>query len=219
MKPEFLPDISDCGEIHRSGVHTDGVFTISPDGRCPFNVYCDMTNGGWTIVQKRDSGSENFYRSWEDYVVGFGDISGEHWLGLDKIHRLTQSGYEIFFDMENFDGTKEFANYKSFIVHGASTFYRMNVDPFQYNGSIPELFSYHDNMKFSTFDRDNDSSSKNCVTEYLDGGGWWYKSCWSLGNLNGIYGKKEQGGISYYNTKVIPIKNVQIKVKARFEVC
>ena len=124
MKLDFLPDISDCGEIHRSGVHTNGVFTISPDGRCPFNVYCDMTNGGWTIVQKRDGGSENFYRSWDDYVAGFGDISGEHWLGLDKIHRLTQSGYEILFDMDNYDGTKEFANYKSFIVNGASVVYK-----------------------------------------------------------------------------------------------
>ena len=53
---------------------SDGVYIISPDGRCPFRVYCDMTNGGWTLIQKRQDGSVNFYRPWDDYVDGFGDI-------------------------------------------------------------------------------------------------------------------------------------------------
>ena len=39
-------------------------------------------------------------------------------------------------------------------------------------------------MKFSTKDRDNDDSSRNCAREMK--GGWWYKEC-SRANLNGEY--------------------------------
>ena len=38
--------------------------------------------------------------------------------------------------------------------------------------------------KFSTADRDNDSSSKNCAGE--SNSGWWFKDCTNV-NLNGLY--------------------------------
>jgi len=159
-------------------------------------------------------GSENFYRPWTDYVQGFGDLSGEFWLGLDRIHRLTRDGAQIFFNMTTWEGKHEFAHYQVFTVHGAATAHRMNVDAFGYNGSIKELLSFHDNMKFSTFDRDNDGhGTENCVTRYLDGGGWWYKNCYRLGNVNGVYGKREQGGIGYWDSGNIPIKDVNIRIR------
>ena len=51
-------------------------------------VYCDMESdgGGWTVYQRRQDGSEDFYRDWDDYVSGFGDLTGEFWLGLEKIY-------------------------------------------------------------------------------------------------------------------------------------
>ncbi|XP_053389585.1 ficolin-2-like [Mercenaria mercenaria] len=139
------------------------VYPILPDGRCPFFVYCDMSNGGWTLIQKRIDGRVSVYRSWEDYVRDFGDIDGSHWLGLEKIHRLTRGRNQIYFDMENYDGTTEYAHYRVFTVHEAATAYTMNVDAYDYDGSIQELLSYYNNMKFSTFDRENDVSSRNCA--------------------------------------------------------
>ncbi|XP_045162923.2 microfibril-associated glycoprotein 4-like [Mercenaria mercenaria] len=209
----------DCEEIYANGTQIDGIYAVSPDGRCPFFVYCDMTNGGWTVIQRRVDGSTSFYRKWNEYVTGFGELDDSHWLGLERIHRLTNDGSQIFFDIENYDGSKDFAHYKVFTVHGASTTYTMNVDPFGYKGTISELLSYHNNFKFSTYDRDNDGHSGNCCKDSLDGGGWWYSSCYRLGNVNGVYGKQETGGIGYWTTKNIPIKNITIKVKRMDGVC
>ena len=81
-----------CAEIYKSaGEPTDGVYTIKPDELRAFDVFCDQTTdgGGWTVFQKRLNGSVDFYRYWNDYKCGFGDLTSEFWMGLDKIHRLT----------------------------------------------------------------------------------------------------------------------------------
>lgn len=208
----------DCQEIYENGTKQDGVYSVSPDGRCPFVVYCDMTNGGWTVIQKRVDDKVSFYRDWNDYVAGFGDLDSSYWLGLEKIHRLTRDGVQIYFHIENYDGSQEYAHYQVFSVQGAATAYTMYVDAFGYKGSINELFSYHNGMKFTTYDRDNDASSKACISN-LGGGAWWYNSCWRLGNVNGVYGKKDSEGIAYYDGKTIPVKSVQIWVKRMLGTC
>ena len=37
-------------------------------------------------------GSVDFYRGWNDYEEGFGNLQFEFWLGLSKLHRITQLG-------------------------------------------------------------------------------------------------------------------------------
>lgn len=118
--------------------------------------------------------------------------------------------------MQLYDGTTNYANYKAFVVHDVTTAYRMNVDSFGYNGSVRETFSYHNDMKFSTFDRDNDKNDANCC-QNVDGGGWWYNSCWNY-NPNGVYGKQASGGIAYYGSPTY-VKNMEIKIRRRLGFC
>ena len=47
------------------------------------------------MFQRRLDGCMNFNLGWADYKKGFGDfLNGEFWLGLEKIHRLTQNETE-----------------------------------------------------------------------------------------------------------------------------
>uniref|UniRef100_A0A3B5KSV1 Fibrinogen C domain containing 1b n=1 Tax=Xiphophorus couchianus TaxID=32473 RepID=A0A3B5KSV1_9TELE len=74
----------DCGDLYASGQREDGIYSVFPVHHpTGFQVYCDMTTdrGGWTVIQRREDGSVNFFRGWESYREGFGKITGEHWLG------------------------------------------------------------------------------------------------------------------------------------------
>lgn len=45
-----------CAEIlQNQPAAGDGVYTLLPDGTTEVQTYCDMTNGGWTLVARRDN--------------------------------------------------------------------------------------------------------------------------------------------------------------------
>ena len=102
--------------------------SIKPDDLPAFRVFCDQTTagGGWTVFQKRLDGSVDFYRNWNDYKDGFGDLNGEFWLGLDKIHRLTSNKKNTLrVDLEDFEGNTRYAEYKMFGVMDENDKYKL----------------------------------------------------------------------------------------------
>ena len=119
-----------CAEVYKNGDTISGVYKISPDGLGEFEVFCDQktAGGGWTVFQKRRDGSVDFFLGWNDYKNGFGNLNGEFWLGLDKIHRLTVSGgYKLRVDLEDNHGNTAFANYSLFSVTSERAKYQLSL--------------------------------------------------------------------------------------------
>ena len=181
-----MPVFRDCRDAFNNNYTQSGVYTIQPDSLSPFDVYCDMDTdgGGWTVFQRRQDGSEDFYRNWVNYTTGFGNLSNEFWLGLEFIHRLTnESDSELRIDLEDWDGVRVYAKYSLFRVRDASTNYTLEVSG--YTGNAGDSLRYHTNHQFSTYDQENDVNIiQHCAQEYK--GAWWYNAC-HQSNLNGLY--------------------------------
>ena len=178
-----------CRDVLSKGHRISGVYTVQPDSLPPFDVYCDMATdgGGWTVFQRRQDGSVNFYRNWKNYTAGFGNLSGEFWLGLDYIHRLTsKTSSELRVDLEDFNEVWRYAKYRSFQVGDSSTNYKLWISG--YSGSAGDGLTRdpwnHNDKRFSTFDHDHDTSGTNCAVTFK--GAWWYHGCHAW-NLNGQY--------------------------------
>ena len=92
-------------------------------------MYCDQTTagGGWAVIQKRLDGSVDFYRGWNDYKRGFGNLNGEFWLGLDKIHRLTKQRSKLRVDLEDTTGKTAYAEYDVFSVASERAKYQLSI--------------------------------------------------------------------------------------------
>ena len=124
------PLAKNCAALHKSDNKTSGVYKISPDDEQAFAVFCDQNTeeGGWTVFQKRLDGSVDFNRNWTDYKQGFGNLSGEFWLGLDIIRRLTnQTNNTLRVELEDFEGNTAYAEYDTFAVADEADRYRLSV--------------------------------------------------------------------------------------------
>ena len=87
------------------------------------------------MFQQRLDGSVDFYLSWSDYKVVFGDLNGEFWLGNDKIHRLTSAGNQILrVDLKDFEGNTAYAEYDMFGVTNEDNKYRLILG--SYSGDL-----------------------------------------------------------------------------------
>jgi len=206
-----------CAEVYRAGDKISGVYKIDPDGLGEFEVYCDQktAGGGWTVFQRRQDGSVDFFRAWDDYKRGFGNLNGEFWLGLDKINRLTvSSSNKLRVDLEDVEGKTVFAEYSSFAVTSEKAKYQLSLG--SYSGTAGDSLSIHRGQAFTTKDRDNDQNGGNCALSYK--GGWWYNNC-HQSNLNGLYlhGKIDSRGMCWYHWKnnYYSVKRSEMKIRPK----
>ena len=162
------------------------MYTVNPANKTSFEVFCDMKTdgGGWTVFHRRFNGFVGFYRGWDEYKNGFGDVRGEYWLGNEKIHQLTEIPSQLRVEISTTSSGNKYAKYSNFTITNEATNYTLFVD--FYSGSATDQLYNHNGMAFTTKDRDNDKQkSYNCAVSYR--GAWWFKSCGG-NTLNGNYG-------------------------------
>ncbi|XP_032901991.1 fibrinogen-like protein 1-like protein [Amblyraja radiata] len=175
----------DCSGVRGSS----GVYVIKPSLSPPIVVNCDMTTngGGWTVIQRNTKGSKITWNEyWTAYKYGFGDILQDHWLGNEHIYNIIKQGhYKILFILQKSLKTYYHANYNSFSISNEANGYQLHLGAFSGN-TTNAMMQYgnkyiHDNMKFTTIDRDQDLYSSNCAASCR--GGFWFNSCYRV-NIN-----------------------------------
>jgi len=184
-------------------------YVIKPEN-IEMNVYCDLDtdNEGWIVIQRRNEKILSFNQNWENSKTGFGDLNGEFWLGLEKIHQLTKNKDMVLrVDMIDINDNEFYVQYQSFYVGDESLKYILIVSG--HSGQIGDIFNQQENgpangQYFSTTDRDNDSSSNNCARN--SNSAWWHNSCFNT-NLN------DMTYFRVYDGKYTKLKSSVMKIK------
>ncbi|XP_041770755.1 protein scabrous [Anopheles merus] len=178
----------DCSQIERmrtAGTANQpgdgGLYLIAPaEQHHPLMTQCF---GEWTTVQRRQDGTVDFNRSWEEYAQGFGTPAGEFWIGNQALHHLTQDNCSrLRIVMQDIYDNTWFADYGSFRIDSRDGGFRLDLGG--YSGNASDAFEYQNHMQFSAIDVDRDISNTHCAGNYE--GGWWFSHC-QHANLNGRY--------------------------------
>uniref|UniRef100_A0A671NB10 Microfibril associated protein 4 n=1 Tax=Sinocyclocheilus anshuiensis TaxID=1608454 RepID=A0A671NB10_9TELE len=125
--------------------------------------------------------------------------------------------YKLRVDLEDFEGQKAYALYKSFSVDSEADGYKLHVSGFV-DGGAGDSLSPHNGMKFSTFDKDQDLLGDNCALKYYQGG-FWYKNCYYTNPTGNYLWEKDNrvtntGATWYYWKKSWnSLKSISMKIR------
>ncbi|VDK59821.1 unnamed protein product [Anisakis simplex] len=150
------------------GVHKEYLL-IKPSDKLPSQmVHCDKD---WTIIQQRMDGAVRFNRTFEEYRWPFGNVDADHWIGNEYINALTQlCDCSIRFETWDVFGEYRLAIYHNFSVSDFDHLYRLSISNYDSNSSnLTDAMSFHDGRRFSSLDRDEDTSSTHCARYYAAG--------------------------------------------------
>jgi len=139
---------------------------------------------GWILLQQRNVGAtsndDNIFArmKWNNYRDGFEDPGIAYWYGLQKMHEKTSSGRWKVALVYRCGGGDKCAVFNDFKIEGENEKFKLHVGAevsrkgFQYR-----TLDYHNDMAFTTSDRDNDRDNGNCASNSHFLGGWWFKYC------------------------------------------
>ncbi|XP_033752841.1 angiopoietin-related protein 7-like isoform X2 [Pecten maximus] len=180
---EITGDIKTCGDVGQASL--SGVYRITPVPGRSFDVYCDMDSEGgpWTAIQNRQSNEVDFFRKWDEYKTGFGNLLGNFWLGNEQIHALTETPGILRIQLQSLNGTFGYAEYSQFQVSNETNHYKLTVNGF--SGNISNALEWNNGQLFSTPDRENDILDRTSCAE-IRKSSWWHRKCTDV-NINGLY--------------------------------
>ena len=135
--------IRDCLEFLQAGFIKNGLYKIHGPRFSEINVFCDQTShgGGFTTVLRRQDGSVNFQRTWNDYKSGFGKLLTEFWFGNENMHDLTKPSFapkksELLIDMRIKGQTQTvYAKYDTFEIGNEASKYILKISGVSGNAS------------------------------------------------------------------------------------
>ena len=142
---------------------------------------------GWIVFQRRVDQSVDFSRDLDEFKAGFGDVNGNFWLGLERLHKLAAPGKNAVLRVDlkhfNYPGIEKYAQYSIFAISNEDQGYKITVGG--YSGTAGDSLNYHNGMKFTTKDKDQDlRSGENCAQ--IKKGAWWHYTCLHS-SLNSLY--------------------------------
>jgi len=122
-------------------------------------------------------------------------VTGEHWLGNEVIHLLTnQDHYSLRVSLTDWNDLTHEVDYDHFRVTDEVDGYRLYVagyreQPLSGGAVAGDSLLKHNGCRFSTFDVDNDMvegefEHGSCARRFS--AAWWYYRCY-MSNLNGRY--------------------------------
>ncbi|BFZ22436.1 hypothetical protein BsWGS_25475 [Bradybaena similaris] len=161
---------------------------IQPDdGLGTFAVLCEVVTPQevWTVFQKRFDGSVSFYRGFNEYKNGFGNVNGEFWLGLDNIRRLllqNKDNNRLKIDLrEQSTGVTYNKTYPVFTIGPGDNYILSlsgvyNDSRWGISTSVGQMFSTYDHGLSALADFSNRAA------------GWWFDVNGGYVNINGIWG-------------------------------
>ncbi|KAM4865387.1 angiopoietin-1 isoform 2-T2 [Thomomys bottae] len=177
----------DCADVYQAGFNKSGIYTVYINSMPePKKVFCnmDLNGGGWTVIQHREDGSVDFQRGWKEYKMGFGNPSGEYWLGNEFIFAMTsQRQYTLRIELMDWEGNQAYSQYDRFHIGNEKQNYRLYLKG--HSGTAGKQSSLMlQGADFSTKDADNDNCMCKCALMLT--GGWWFDAC-GPSNLNGMF--------------------------------
>ena len=135
-----------------------------------------MSKGGYTrILNKVCACSNAMSQNWASFKIGFGPLTGDHWLGMDNIRSIL-NGNTMQLRYEDYSSSVTYATYTGFSIGPETSNYVLSLGT-KIDGLLDPsgtYASFHSGQPFSTLDRVNNA----CVANY--GGGWWYNNCYQF---------------------------------------
>ncbi len=84
------------------------------------------------VFQRREDGSVDFFLDWASYKAGFGNVTGEHWLGNDNMYTISNNynkTYQLRVDM-NKGNELRFAVYGKFCIADEFGKYKLSLEAY-----------------------------------------------------------------------------------------
>ena len=195
---------TDCENHDIPGEH----MILSPlSAGASFPVYC--TGDGWMVVQRRIDNTTDFQQDYVNYLHGFGQATGNWWLGLDNLRLLSAVGkLEMNVSMSH-----GWAHYGTFYLAAQDAEFKMTVSDFNPDSTASDALSFDVGQPFGTWDRYLGDPLLNCALMF-GGGWWWHGELCGRSSLNGPY-----TAMLYYDEystdiyKFVTVDFVEIRVR------